>query len=310
MRVAAAQIAPVFLDRDATLDRVVAQIDAAADAGAQLVAFGEALVPGYPFWLSRLDAARFEAPEIKHLHALSVEAAVTIADGHLDGVCSAARRREIAVVLGIVERPRDRGASLYCSAVSILPSGAIASVHRKLMPTWEERLAWGVGDGAGLVTHQLGPFTVGALNCWENWMPLARAALQAQGEDLHVAIWPGSTGLTRDITRFAAREGRSFVLAAGALLRQADIPADLPCRDRILAGAPELLYDGGSAIAGPDGEWIVEPISGREGLVVADLDPRRVLEERHNFDPSGHYARPEVLGLTIDRRRHSVLRDE
>ncbi len=311
MKVAVAQIAPAFLNRTATLERVVAAVreavrEAAREA-ASLVAFGEALIPAYPLWLSRADGARFDNADQKRLHALYVEQAVCIERDDLRDVCGAAADGQIAVVLGVAERAADRGGhSLFCSRVFIGSCGRVLSVHRKLVPTYEERLAWGYGDGAGLVTHPVGPFTVGALNCWENWMPLARAALYALGEDLHVMLWPGSSGLTRDITRFVAREGRSFVLSASNLLRSADIPADVPLRDA-LVDRDALLYDGGACIAGPDGEWIVPPVSGREGLLFAELDPRRVLEERQNFDPVGHYCRPEVMRLRVDRRRHASV---
>ncbi len=304
MRVGVAQIAPVFLDREATLERVHAQVEAASEAGCSLVAFGEALVPGYPVWLARTDAARFEAPDQKELHALYLSQGVDPEAGHLDRLVELARARGIAVVLGIVERARDRGGhSLFCSRVFVEPERGIASIHRKLMPTYEERLAWGTGDGAGLVTHRVGPFTVGALNCWENWMPLARAALHGAGEDLHVMLWPGSDRLTRDITRFAAMEGRSFVVSAGALLGASDIPAGIPHRDRFVE-AGERIYNGGSCIAAPDGRWIVEPVLDRSGLIVAELDPAEVGRERQSFDASGHYARPDVIRISVDRRRH------
>ena len=284
-------------------------IDEAARAGAGLVAFGEALVPGYPMWVSRTDGGAFDDPVQKGFFARYAEHAVTIEDGHLEGVQAAARRGKIVVVLGVVERPRERGCSLYCSCVVIRADGSIGSVHRKLVPTYEERLVWGHGDGAGLVTHELGEFRLGALNCWENWMPLARAALHAQGETLHVALWPGRVVNTEAITRFIAREGRSFVLSASSLLRVQDVPTDLAQRDRLVAGASEsgILYDGGSCIAGPDGEWVVAPVAEREGLILAELDARRVLEERQNFDPSGHYARPDVLRLGVNRVRGAVL---
>ena len=251
--------------------------------------------------------ARFDDGDQKRLFARYAAESVDVDAGQLDPVREAAAAGGVAVVLGIIERPAERGGhSLYCSRVMIGGDGELLSVHRKLMPTYEERLVWGPGDGAGLVTHPVGGFTVGGLNCWENWMPLARAALHAQGEDLHVMLWPGSCGLTEDITRFAAREGRSYVISAGALLREEDVPADVPLRDEIVR-AGELVYDGGSCIAGPDGRWIVEPTAGDEGLITAELDPARVLEERQNFDPSGHYARPDVLGLELDRRRLRAL---
>jgi len=302
MKVAIAQIAPVFLDRAKTTEKIVARIEAAAAEGATLVVFGETILPAYPVWLCRTDGAKFDDPLQKSLHELYLDAAIDIAEGHLATICDAAREHEISVIVGVAERGSDRGGyTIYCSRVFIDGSGEILSVHRKLMPTYEERLSWGTGDGAGLVTHKVGEFTVGALNCWENWMPLARAALYAEGEDLHVMLWPGCQRLTQDITRFVAKESRSFVVSVSGLIREEDFPADLPHRD-IIAPAGETLYDGGSCVASPTGEWIVEPVVGREELIVVDLDPRIVKQERQNFDASGHYARPDVFQLTVDRR--------
>lgn len=309
LTIAAAQIAPVWLDRERTLAKVARWIGRAADRGAGLVAFGEALVPGYPWWLEHTNAARFNSPMQKTLHAHYLAEAVDIDASHLDAVCAVAKKRKIAVVLGTIERPRGRGGhSVYCSLVYIDPKGSIASVHRKLMPTYEERLSWAPGDGHGLVTHALGAFTVGALNCWENWMPLARTALYAQGEDLHVASWPGNDYNTRDVTRFAAREGRSYVLAASALMRRSDIPDSVPHAAAIRRAVPAVMGNGGSCLAGPDGEWIVPPVVGKETLVVRTIEHRRVFEERQSFDATGHYGRPDVTQLTVDRRRQSMVK--
>jgi nitrilase len=307
LTVGIAQIAPVWLDREATTERVVDQIREAGAAGCALVAFGEAFVPGYPFWISLTDGGRFESDVQKDYHAHYVSQAVCIGDGHLDEVCRAAAEARVAVYLGIIERDRGRGQSLFASLVYVDARGAIGSVHRKLMPTYEERLSWAPGDGHGLRVHRLGAFTAGGLNCWENWMPLARAALYGQGTDLHVAVWPGSVRNTHDITRFIARENRCFCLSAAPPLRAADVGPDVPHRDLLLASTQSDYADGGSCIAGPDGEWVVAPVEGEVGLIVAQIDHRQVRRERQNFEPGGHYSRPDVTRLVVNRERQSTV---
>ena len=305
LTIALGQIAPIWFDRDKTLAKVRDSISDAADKGAQLVAFGEALVPGYPFWIEYSKETAFNSPFHKVFHAEYIKQAVCIERGDLEAVCNLARGKNIAVYLGIIERPSDRGESLYASIVYIDQQGDIGSVHRKLMPTYDERMTWSVGDGHGLRTHSLGAFTVGGLNCWENWMPLARTSLYAQGEDLHVAIWPGSKRNTNDITRFIALESRSFVASVSGLMRKEDLPDHLPGIEKVMENSPEFLSNGGSCIAGPDGNWIIEPFCNEEKLLVATLDHARVREERQNFDPTGHYSRPDLLKLTVDRKRQT-----
>ena len=185
--------------------------------------------------------------------------------------------------------------------------GEIGSVHRKLMPTHEERLVWSIGDGNGLRTHKLGPFTVGGLNCWENWLPLARSALYAQGEDLHVAIWPGNVRNTEEITRFIARESRSYVVSVSGLMRREDIGDDLPAADVLRASADDLMANGGSCVALPSGDWLLEPEINVESLRVAEIDHARVLEERHSMDVVGHYSRPDVTRLIVNRKRQTTV---
>ena len=308
LRVALAQISPVWLDRAATLEKVEDYIRQAAAQGSQLVAFGEALAPGYPFWPELTNGARFNSNTQKDLFAHYSSQAVDIDAGDLRSICSTASKYSIAVYLGCIERPADRtGQSLYASLVFIDANGQVASVHRKLCPTYEERLVWSPGDGHGLQVHDLHGFRVGGLNCWENWMPLPRAALYAQGENVHVAVWPGSIRNTEDITRFIARESRSYVLSVSALMHADWITDTFPHASLVKEAASGWMTDGGSCIAGPDGEWLLEPITESETLLVADLDLDMIRRERQNFDPAGHYARPDVTRLEVDRTRQSTV---
>jgi nitrilase len=304
--VGVAQIAPVWLERDATIQKIARWCEEAAKKGCRFVVFGEALAPGYPFWISYTDGARYESDLQKDIHAYYLSQAVQIEAGHLNPINFVAKEFGIAVMFGIIERPADRGGhSVYCSRVHIDAAGQIASVHRKLTPTYEERLSWSPGDGNGLQVHQVGPFNVGGLNCFENWMPLSRAALYAQGEDLHVALWPGSLKNTEATTRFLAREGRSYVLGVSGLLRKSDVPLDNPA-SAMLDKCPDILANGGSCIAGPDGNWMVAPVVGTEELIVATLDQRIVRRERQTFDPAGHYSRPDVTRLVVNRERQAI----
>jgi nitrilase len=311
LKVALAQIAPVWLNKSETLQKIKAQIADAAKNKAELIVFGEGLVPGYPFWLALTGGAEWDKQVNKELHAHYLHNSVTIENGDLDEVCSMAKEHNIAIYLGIIERPMDRGGhSIYASLVYISEEGIIRSVHRKLQPTYDERLTWSQGDGNGLQVHKLKNFTLGGLNCWENWMPLPRAALYGQGENLHIAVWPGSDHNTKDITRFIAREGRSYVISVSALMTLEDFPQNTPHLDKIFEKAPKVLANGGSCIAGPDGEWIVKPVLHKEGNIYHTLDFNRIYEERQNFDPAGHYSRPDVTKLIVNRDRQSTLEFE
>ena len=307
LKVALAQISPVWLNKFETLKKVEHSIIEASKEQAELIVFGEGLVPGYPFWLSLTGGAEWNKTINKELHAHYVKNSITIEKGDLNAICDLAKQYKIAVYLGVIERPLDRGGhSIYASLVYIDNEGIVQSVHRKLQPTYDERLTWASGDGNGLKVHSLKEFTVGGLNCWENWMPLPRAALYGLGENLHIAVWPGSDHNTKDITRFIARESRSYVISVSSLMQKENFPKNTPHVGHILEASPDILANGGSCIAGPDGEWIVEPVLHKEGLIFASLDFNRVLEERQNFDPVGHYSRPDVTKLSVNRARQST----
>ena len=308
LKIAMAQIAPVWLDKKATLKKIEESINDAAKDNCELIVFGEALLPGYPFWLALTGGAEWDKKVNKELHAHYVSNSVCIEKGELDAVCKLAKAHNMAVYLGIMERPTDRGGhSIYASLVYINESGDVQSVHRKLQPTYDERLTWAPGDGHGLQVHPLKAFTIGGLNCWENWMPLPRTALYGQGENLHIAVWPGSDHNTKDITRFIARESRSYVVSVSSLMSKTDFPKSTPHLEAILDKASDTLANGGSCIAGPDGEWIVEPVLHKEGLIIQSIDFNRVLEERQNFDPVGHYSRPDVTKLIVNTERQTTV---
>lgn len=254
------------------------------------------------------EGASWDLKVNKEIHAHYVRNAIQVEAGELDAVCNLAKEHSIAIYLGIMERAKNRGGhSIYCSLVYINEQGEIKSVHRKLQPTYDERLTWAPGDGNGLQVHSLKEFTVGGLNCWENWMPLPRTALYGLGENLHIAVWPGSDHNTKDITRFIARESRSYVISVSSLMKRTDFPKATPHIEAILEKSPEVLANGGSCIAGPDGEWLVEPVLDTEGLIYHTLDFNRVYEERQNFDVVGHYSRPDVTKLTVNRERQSTV---
>jgi nitrilase len=303
-----AQISPVWLDKEPTREKIESYIHKAGKEECDLVVFGEGLLPGYPFWLGLTHGAEWDSKMQKEIHAHYVRNSVRIESGDLDTLCEAARKNNVACYVGIIERAENRGGhSLYCSLVYIDKEGEIKSVHRKLQPTYEERLTWAQGDGHGLRVHKMKEFTLGGLNCWENWLPLARASLYGQGEDLHVAVWPGSKRNTEDITRFIALEARSFVISVGGLMTIKDFPDNIPYRDEIVGNAVDPLTDGGSCVAGPDGSWVLEPVVASEGLFTATIDFNRVLEERQNLDVAGHYSRPDVTKLILNRERQATV---
>lgn len=309
LKVSIAQIAPIWLKKLETISKIEEQIQIAGKEKADLIVFGEGILPGYPFWLALTNGAEWDSKVQKEIHAHYVKNAIQIEKGDLVGICKLAKENSIAIYLGTIERAADRGNhSIYCSLVYINRLGEIQSVHRKLQPTYDERLTWSPGDGNGLKVHSLKEFTVGGLNCWENWMPLARTALYGLGENVHVAVWPGSKRNTNDITRFIAMESRSYVISVSALMRKTDFPSDTPHLEKILEKSPDVLADGGSCIASPNGKWLIEPIVNEEGIFYAELDFNRVLEERQNFDPVGHYSRPDVTKLIVNRERQGIVK--
>lgn len=304
-----AQISPIWLNKDKTIEKIIKYIDKAGNKDCDLVCFGESLLPGYPFWVEWTNGAKFQSEFQKMMFAHYHKNAISVEHGDLDEICEACAQNKVAAIVGTIEKAHDRGGhSLYCSLIYISKGGKIENVHRKLIPTYEERLVWSPGDGHGLRVFPVGAFTMGALNCWENWMPLVRSSLYAQGENLHISIWPGGYHNTHDLMSFIAKESRSYVVGVSGLMKKTDIPLDIPGYDEIIAAVPESMANGGSCVCGPNGKFILEPQLHEENLFVVHIDFDEVRKERQNFDPAGHYSRPDITQLHINRERQSTLK--
>ena len=298
--VAAVQSTPVFLDRDATVDRLVTSIEEAAAAGAQLVVFPESIVPGYPDWVWRTPAWSDGAWYARlHDQAVDIPGPVTEVLG------AAARDAGAWVAVGITERVRS--GTLYNTLLYLDPTGAVAGIHRKLIPTGGERTVWGNGDGSTLTVVDTGVARVGGLICWENLMPLARAAMYQQGIDIYLAPTWDNTDAWLSTLRHIAREGRVFVIGSNTCLHSSDVPRSLPGADRLYPeNGDDWLSRGNTAIVGPDGSVLAGPLTERAGMLVATLDLDALRTARREFDPVGHYARPDVFRLTVERSRQDV----
>jgi predicted amidohydrolase len=298
-KVAAAVVqAEVAADVESCLELTREKALEAASSGAELIVFPETWIPGYPAWLdSCRDAALWDHGPVKAIFARIVENSIAIPGPAFARLAETAREAAATLVVGISERV-ERGAgrgTLYNSLVTIGPDGRLLNHHRKLMPTYTERLIWGAGDVEGLRAVDTPAGRVSALVCWEHWMPLARQALHESGEDLHVAVWPTVHDLHQVASRQYAFEGRCFVLASGAMMRASALPPELdPHPDRVACG-DEWVLRGGSAIIGPDGKYIVEPVYDEPRLLLAELDLRRLSEERMTLDVTGHYHRAEMF---------------
>jgi nitrilase len=298
---AAVQAAPVFLERDATVEKAVGLIEEAAGEGAKLVAFPETWIPGYPSWI--YHAAEWDEPGSKRTFARLQRNAVQVPSPATDALCRAARAAGAHVVMGIHEQDAEYSmGTIYNSLLFISDEGEILGCHRKLVPTHAERIVWGQGDGSTLHVFDTPFGRLGGLVCWEHWMPLTRFAMHAKGEQVHVAAWPDADDVHQLASRHYAFEGRCYVLCVGSYATAHDLPDDFELAEAMrLAGDDELLV-GGSGIIGPDGSWVAEPVAGREAIVYGEIDLGRIAEEQQALDAAGHYNRPDVFSLTVDER--------
>ena len=298
-----AELAPDLASGIEATDRLAG--DAARD-GAALVAFPETWLPGYPAWLDVCrDVALWNHAPVKQVFARMAENSVVVEGESGRALQRIARTHGVTLVLGVTERI-DAGVgrgTLYNALLTFGPDGALLNHHRKLVPTYTERMVWGPGDAHGLRAVDTPPGRVGGLVCWEHWMPLARQAMHESGEDIHVAVWPSVHEMHQVASRQYAFEGRCFVLAIGSLLRAKDLPRELEPHPERVTSPEQYVLRGGSAIIGPDGAYLAGPVYDAPCTLYAELDLNRVREESMSLDVAGHYHRPDCLELVVTRKR-------
>ncbi len=301
------QKAPVFLDKQQTIELAAQTIDEAAARGAELIVFSEAFIPGYPAWVWRLRPGT-DWTLCEQLHERLLENAVNLDADDLDPLYQAARRNEVTVVCGIEERDGGLGrATLFNSVVVIGSQGKLLNRHRKLMPTNPERMVWGFGDATGLRVIDTPAGRVGTLLCWENYMPLARYAIYAQGVEIYIAPTYDSGDNWISSLQHIGREGCCWVVGCGNLLRGRDIPDDFPQRDTLYPDADEWVNPGDSVVIAPGGEIVAGPLRKEAGILYCSIDPAAVGIARRALDVTGHYSRPDIFQLHVDTRAQSPV---
>jgi predicted amidohydrolase len=300
-----AEVAP---DLASGLDLTRELTGRAAREGAGLVVFPETWLPGYPAWLDVCrDVALWNHGPVKRVFARMAENSVVVSGESGGALGRIAREHQITLVVGVTERiDADLGrGTLYNALLTYGPDGALLNHHRKLVPTYTERMVWGNGDAQGLGAVETPAGRVGGLICWEHWMPLARQAMHESGEDIHVAVWPTVHEMHQVASRQYAFEGRCFVIAAGSLMRARALPEELePHPDRV-ASPEQFVLRGGSAVVGPDGAYLAGPVYEKPCILTAEIELSRVREEAMSLDVAGHYSRPDCLALTVTRSRRS-----
>ena len=307
MKLCVIQEPPVYLDLEKTIERALGLIARAAGDGAELVVFPEAWFPGYPTFVWRLPPGAGMA-KTDALYTRLQANAIDRINGGLAPLQEAARAHGVVVVLGYHELDSAvSGSTLYNSCAIIDADGTVRNNHRKLMPTNPERMVWGFGDASGLNVVETAVGRIGALICWENYMPLARFALYAQDLDILVApTWDsGETWLAT--MQHIAREGGCWVVGCATSLEVSDIPADTPHFDELFPSRDEWVNPGDAVVYKPFGGAIAGPMHRKKGLLMADIDPGAARASRRKFDASGHYSRPDIFTLTVDRRPQSPI---
>lgn len=307
-RLAIIQKAPIFLNKEKTIENAVSQIEEAISKKANLIVFPETHIPGYPIWIWRLRPGS-DSKLYEQIHSRLLENAVSLDSDDLKPLFKAAKKYKVTIVCGINEKDYKLSqATIYNTVVMIGPDGQLLNRHRKLMPTNPERMVWGFGDASGLKVIDTPVGKLGTLICWENFMPLARYALYGQGVEIYIAPTYDSGDGWVGTMQHIAREGRCWVVGSGTALKATDIPDDFPSKDAIYPKPDEWINTGDSVVVAPGGEIVAGPLRKKQEILYAEIDTKLVGIAKRTLDIVGHYSRPDIFELQVNTKSQSPVK--
>ena len=303
VKVAVVQAGSVIMDKQGCIEKASKLLLEAGQNGAQLVVFPEAFIPCYPRGMGFGAVVGSRSLEGRKDYQRYWDNAIQVPSADTDALGAAVKEAGVYCVIGVIEKDQDTSeGTVFCTALYFGPDGKLLGKHRKLKPTASERLIWGEGDGSTLKVIETPFGRVGSLICWENYMPLARAAMYAQGVQIYVAPTADSRDTWFATMRHIAIEGRCFVIGCNQYSSKSDYPEDIASRDEF-KDLPEEMCRGGSCIVNPLGAFVVEPVIGKETIIYADLDLGQVAQGQFDFDAMGHYSRPDVFQLIVNTKK-------
>lgn len=302
-KIAIVQEGPIYLDLKQSMEKMADIINDAAAEQTDLIVFGETWLTGYPAWLDHCNGyAVWDHEPAKAVFSRMYQNSISVPGPETEILCQLAKEHKMVIVTGLNEvvkqGPGNR--TIFNSMIIINESGEIANHRRKLMPTYTEKLLYGLGDKPGLHAVDTALGRIGGLICWEHWMPLARQAMHNSGEHIHIALWPRVHEMLQIASRAYAFEGRCYVIAVGQIMYGRDFPQELELPEHITNHPGGVILNGGSSIIGPDGQYLLEPQYDLDGTFYCEMDDmERVIRESMTLDVSGHYQRPDIFDFRL-----------
>ena len=303
MKIAIIQERPIFYDLEKCLAKAILLIEKAALKGANLIVFGETWLSGYPAFLDYCpNIGVWDSKPMKKVFSRIYRNSVKVGSKTTEILAALAKKHDVVIVIGVNEITENSQGTIYNTILTFNEKGELANHHRKLMPTFTEKLIHGIGDGNGLRSVETNFGKLGSLICWEHWMPLTRQAMHVQGEIIHIALWPSVMEMHQLASRHYAFEGRCFVVAVGQMMKVKDIPKTLKTPKKLRK--QKWLLRGGSSVIAPNGDYILKPQYDKSGIFMVELENlNQVYEERMALDVTGHYNRSDVFNFQINTQR-------